>query len=186
MTDSGDRSSRRRTIVAVIGRSDEANRIDRDLARALGTGIIDAGYRLVTGGREGVMLAACEGGRASARWREGDIVGVIQGYDPNEANEACDIVIPTGMGLARNIMVVSTADVVIAIGGGSGTLSEIALAWQLGRPIIALSPGDEPSGWAHELAGRTIDKKRDDRIHAAADVQTALDTVSRIISRNRP
>ena len=82
-----------------------------------------------------------------------------------------DVVIPTGVGLARNLLVVSAADVVVAVGGGSGTLSEIALAWQLGRPIIALSSCE---GWAARMVGERLDERRADEVLEGASVEEVI------------
>lgn len=130
-------------------------------AEALGRALVDAGFRIINGGLGGVMEAASRGARSSAAWREGDVVGVIPGYDKSAVSEHVDVCVATGMGWARNVIIVASADVVIAVGGGSGTLSEIAFAWQLGKPVVALDTGD---GWSHELAGRALDDRRNDVI----------------------
>ncbi|MBM3853942.1 MAG: acyl-CoA synthetase, partial [Verrucomicrobia bacterium] len=96
----------------------------------MGRLLVDHGCRVVTGGLGGIMAAAMEGARQSTKYREGDTIAVLPGHDPAEAAESADIVLATGMSLGRNI-VVANADGLIAIGGGAGTLSEIALAWQL-------------------------------------------------------
>lgn len=157
-------------VVAVIG---SAGKLDVDLAalcRALGDALMEAGFRLVTGGRDGVMRAVSAGARESASWVEGRIVGIVPSYRRSEANEFCDIVIPSGMQHARNVLVVASADVVVAVGGGAGTLSEIALAWQLGRPIVALGE----SGWAGRLAGEALDARRAQRVEGATTVEDAI------------
>ena len=126
------------------------------------------------------MQAASEGARAAPSYREGDVIGVLPGYDPDAANGFVDIPIPTGMGEARNVVLVALADVVIVIGGGAGTLSEIALAWRLGKPVIALRTSD---GWAMELAGRAIDDRRTDTILAADSAAHAIDLACVAIGR---
>lgn len=125
-------------------------------AEAVGRGIVDLGARLVTGGRGGVMAAASRGARTSRAYADGDIVAILPGEDPADANEWADIVLPSGLGLARNVLVVHAADVVVVLGGRAGTLSEIALAWQLGKPIVALDLGE---GWSSSLAGSAIDER---------------------------
>ncbi len=104
-------------------------------------------------------------------YRPGDTIAVIPGYDRAEANAYADLVIPTGLSLARNVVLVAMADVVVAVAGGAGTLSEIALAWQLGRPVVALA---STGGWAQRLAGRSIDGRRDDVIIAAETPEAAV------------
>lgn len=162
----------RLTTVAVIG-SGEAPQSVLSLARETGRAIAKANCHLICGGRLGVMAAACRGHREART--PGSIVqtvGILPGLDPADANEYVDIVIPSGLGIARNAMVVSSARAVIAIAGGSGTLSELALAWQFGRPIAALALS---GGWAYELAGRSVDGKRGGVIHSAETPQDAIE-----------
>jgi uncharacterized protein (TIGR00725 family) len=173
--------SARRPVVAVIGRGDTPPAGEGAAAEQLGRGIIEGGYRLVTGGLGGIMQAASKGARSAPSWREGDIVGIVPTRCSSDANPYCDLVIPTGLGLARNILVVSTADLVVAVGGGSGTLSEIALAWQLGKPIIALAI-EGSAGWASELAGRTLDARREDAVLECGSVDEVLARLSSLMS----
>lgn len=166
----------RRPVLAVIGPG-RGDGPERDVppslleaAREVGRLAVEAGFRVATGGLGGVMEAASEGAREATSYREGDVVGIVKGHDHAEANDFVDIVIPTGLGLARNLVLVSTADVVVALAGGSGTLSELALAWQLGRPVVAL----EGDGWAGRLAGEAIDGRRENRVESARDPAAAI------------
>lgn len=173
-----------RHVAAVIGANSPSEALTAQ-AELLGRGLVDAGFRVATGGLGGVMTAASRGARASERWTEGTVVGVLPGLVAAEANPFVDIVVPTGMNYARNVVLVAMADVIVAVGGGSGTLSEIALAWQHGKPIIALDRGE---GWSSRLAGERLDHRRDDLLHRATDagaaVQLALELVgSREASR---
>ena len=95
---------------------------------------------VVCGGLSGVMKAICQGFQAGG----GLTVGIIPSYNKNDANKYVDLVIPTGLGLARNVLVVKSADVVVALPGEAGTLSEIAYAFQFGIPIIGLKAWDIP------------------------------------------
>lgn len=136
------RSERRRQVV-VIGSScveldSELGRLAEDVGRLLA----EAGVTLVCGGRGGVMEAACRGAREVG----GDAIGIVPGHEVGEANEFCTHVVATGIGHARNLAVVSSGEVVIAIGGEWGTLSEIGFARAIGRNVIALR------SW--ELSGR--------------------------------
>lgn len=153
------------------------------LAEAVGRGIVDGGHRLVTGGLLGVMQAASRGAAASARCGDGHILGVLPGYDRDTANPFVQVVIPTGSQLARNVLVVAMADVVVAIGGGAGTLSEVALAWQLGKPIVALTG---LAGWSDALAGTCLDGRHATPIRAATDAATALAAVDEALRESRP
>lgn len=161
-----------RKIVAVIGNR-EAGASALDAAEALGRGIVESGWRLATGGLGGVMEAASRGARSAASYREGDVIGVLPTDDRATANRHCDIVIPTNMGYARNVLLVSMADAVVAVGGGAGTLTEIGMAWQLDRVLVAL----ELPGWSGELAGRSLDQRERPPIIAARSPTAALEAL---------
>lgn len=89
---------------------------------------------LICGGLGGVMAAAAHG----ARDGNGLTVGIIPQNDPTMANEFCDVVIPTGMGFARDFLNALSADGVIIVGGGSGTLSETTAAYMYKKPMVAI------------------------------------------------
>ena len=112
------------------------------LAGAVGRLIAERGCTLVSGGLGGAMAAACRGARDAG----GATIGIIPGYDERAANPWVEHVICTGLGQARNTLVAATGQALIAIGGGWGTLSEIALGLRLGRPVVLLG------GWAELLA----------------------------------
>lgn len=167
----------RRPVVSVVGQSDP----DPALAAAaeeIGRRLVDAGLRVATGGKGGVMAAVSRGARSAAGWREGDVLGILPGLDPAEANRWVDVVVPTGLNHARNVVLVAMADVVVAVGGGAGTLSEIALAWQHGKPIVALAQGE---GWAAILAGQAVDGRRRDVVHAATSAAEVVAEVNRLL-----
>ena len=123
----------RTPYVAVVGPG-EASPDELHTAEEVGAGLAAAGAVVVTGGLGGVMEAACRG----ARSRRGRTLGLLPGDDRDAANGWVEIAVPTGMGELRNGLVVRAADAVVAIGGGHGTLSEIALALKLGRPVVGL------------------------------------------------
>lgn len=120
-------------VIAVIGGSsptaDEAT-----LAEEVGYGLGAAGAVLVCGGRGGVMEAACRGAKAAG----GLTVGILPGADAGQANPYVDIPVVTGIGEARNAIILRTAAVAIAVGGSYGTLSEIGYALSFDRPVIGL------------------------------------------------
>ncbi len=124
---------KRAPVIAVIG-AGEAPPGVLELARAVGREIAGRGAVLVCGGRGGVMAAAAQGARENG----GHTIGILPGYDKNQANPHIEFAIATGMGEARNAVIIATADTVIALAGEGGTLSEIGLALKLGRPVIAL------------------------------------------------
>ena len=120
-------------MVAVVG-SSVATAEESALAFAVGAALAEAGATLVCGGLGGVMEAACRG----AREKGGTTVGILPGSDRRAANPYVGVAIATGLGEARNAVVVGCADAVIAVGGEFGTLSEIALALCAGKPVIGL------------------------------------------------
>lgn len=120
-------------IIAVIGAA-ECNEQVAALAREVGQELARRAAVLICGGRGGVMEAACEGAKAEG----GTTVGILPGDDRGEANPFVDLPIVTGLGEARNALVVRSADAVIALAGGYGTLSEIGLAFKMGKPVVGL------------------------------------------------
>jgi uncharacterized protein (TIGR00725 family) len=122
-----------RRYVAVCGAS-EATAVQLDAAREVGRLLAESGAVVINGGFGGVMAAASEGAARAG----GTVVGLLPDTDRNGANPHLTISLPTGMGQARNVLIVTAAESVIAIGEGWGTLSEIAVARRMGRPVIAL------------------------------------------------
>lgn len=104
------------------------------LAEEVGRLLAEAGSVLVCGGMGGVMEAASKGASEAG----GTVIGISPSEDPEHANAYCTHVVATGIGRARNLAVVASGEVVIAIGGAWGTLSEIGFARNLGRTVVAL------------------------------------------------
>jgi uncharacterized protein (TIGR00725 family) len=127
-----------RIAVCAAGRASDEELL---LAGAVGRLVAERGCTLVSGGLGGAMAAACRGARDAG----GTVIGIIPGYDERAANPWVEHVICTGLGQARNTLVAATGQALIAIGGGWGTLSEIALGLRLGRPVVLLG------GWAELL-----------------------------------
>ncbi len=127
-------SEKRKKIIAVIGGSEPSPQEAR-LAEEIGRELAKRGAILVCGGLGGVMEAACRG----ASLEGGVTIGILPGDSPKAANPYVQIPIVTGMGYARNVSVVKSAQAVIAIDGSYGTLSEIAHALQSGIPVIGLN-----------------------------------------------
>ncbi len=128
---------RRPPVIAVCGSGVEHVRLNA-LAETVGELIARHGAVLVCGGLGGVMAAACRGAARAG----GLTVGILPQADPDAANAYVALAIATGMGQARNVVLVQSADAVIAIGGEYGTLSEIALARKMGRPVVGLMTWD--------------------------------------------
>lgn len=116
---------------------------------------MDAGCRVVTGGQGGVMSAALRGAKSSSSYQHADTIAILPGSTTADANAYADIVIPTGLGHHRN-GIVALADAVVAVGGGAGTLHELAAAWEARRPIVVL---EGVSGVSAGLAGTLVDRR---------------------------
>jgi hypothetical protein len=126
-------SSFQKTIIAVIGGS-VCSAQEAEWAEHVGRQLAQAGAILICGGRGGVMEAASRGANSAG----GLVVGVLPGTSTSEANAYVHIPIVTGLGEARNVVIIRSAQAVIAIGGEYGTLSEIAFALQFGVPVVCL------------------------------------------------
>jgi len=155
--------------ISVIGSA--SLKVGAPLVYSLGQLIKRSRYSLVTGGMGGVMSAVCEGFHSVEG--SGVTVAILPGTNPAVANPYTDIVIPSGLDLGRNALVVSAGVAVIAYGGGAGTLSELAIASQLGRPMLLLHGG---GGWVDRLE---LDEYLDDRCsvpltHAYTIAEVAL------------
>ena len=143
--------------VAVVGPGD-AGPEQLAVAEQVGGELARRGAVLVSGGLGGAMEAACRGAREAG----GTTVGILPGFDRAAANEFVDVALPTGLGEARNALVVRAADVLIAVGGGFGTLSEIALALKAGKRVIGLdtwelpAEGIEPASSAEEAVAAAL------------------------------
>lgn len=124
---------RDKKVIGVIGGGRCPQRIAK-LAETVGREIAKRDALLICGGLGGVMEAACRG----AKQAKGMTIGILPGADPHEANEYVDVAIATGLGIARNVIIIRSCDAVIAIDGQFGTLSEIAFALQLGKPVVGL------------------------------------------------
>jgi uncharacterized protein (TIGR00725 family) len=166
----------RAPIVAVVGDGTvPAGSPSAALAERLGEALVDAGFRVLTGGLGGIMEAASRGAARSAAHGPGSVVALLPGHDPDDANPFVDVAIATGLGHGRN-SVVAHAEAVIAIGGGAGTLSELAFAWIHRRLVIAF----RVPGWSGRLAdGRIDDRVRlpsipDDRVFGVDTPEEAV------------
>lgn len=139
-----------RRYVAVVGPSSASDE-QHELAERLGAALARRGHVVVCGGGGGVMAAVSRG----AAEHGGLVVGLLPGDDRRAGNRHLTVAIPTGLGELRNGLVVRAADVVVAVGGSWGTLSEVALAVRAGVPVVAVggwrvSDGDdEPPGVRH-------------------------------------
>jgi uncharacterized protein (TIGR00725 family) len=122
------------------------------VAEEVGRLLAEAGAIVVTGGCGGVMEAASKGAREAG----GTTLGILPGADRREANEWLAVAVPTGMGEARNALVVRAADAVVAVGGAWGTLSEIALARKTGTPVVGIESWDLDGVERFETAAEAV------------------------------
>ena len=142
-------------IVAVVGDGTVAEGAPAyAIADRLGERLVDAGFRVLTGGLGGIMEAASRGAARSRAHGPASVVALLPGHDPDDANPYVDVALPTGLGHGRNT-VVAHADAVVAIGGGAGTLSELAFAWIHHRLVV----GFRVAGWSGRLAGTRVDDR---------------------------
>jgi uncharacterized protein (TIGR00725 family) len=157
------------TVVAVCGSDADdvhMSSVMLEVAEKVGRGIAQHGGVLVCGGRGGVMEAACRGAKAL----QGLTVGLLP-EDKKEANAFVDVPVVTGLGMRRNFLVVSAADVVIAIGGRWGTLSEISFAVIFGKPVVLVAG---TGGCVDELASGELMKQSESRLYVVRSAEEAV------------
>jgi len=145
------------------------------IAEELGRRLVDSDYCIVNGGVGDTPRALSKGARQSCKYAGSSVIAILPGFDPRIAEQNADIIIATGIDHARNL-IIANSDAVIALGGGAGTLCEIAYAWELKRLILAF---DLP-GWSGQLAEKRIDDRQrypeiaDDRVFKVRDCDQAL------------
>ncbi|MFI5253554.1 MAG: TIGR00725 family protein [Bacteroidota bacterium] len=164
--------------VSIIGDADATPRACA-LAEKIGAMFAGHGITVVTGGRGGIMEAANRGAVKAG----GITIGIIPGHDISKANEWCTVVIPTDLGQARNVLTALAGDAVIVLGGGAGTLSEIAFAWMYNKPILTMKG---LSGWSEKLGDTVIDHRRTDPIIVCNDIVDLEKTILSICEGIRP
>ena len=154
--------------ILVIGNNDNGCTPEIEkLAYEVGSAVAKSDSVLITGGLGGVMRAACHGAQDAG----GITVGIIPQDDSSHANDFCDIVIPSGMGLMRDFLNTHSADGVIVVGGGSGTLSEICAAYMYKKPIVALK---NSGGTATKYADEYLDHRKNVKIVGVETPQQAI------------
>ena len=161
----------RHLLISVIGRGDGASSRAKELATEVGRLLAQRGATVVCGGLGGVMEAACRGAKTAG----GTTVGILPGSDPDAANEWVDIPVPTGLGYARNVLVVKAGAAVIAVAGAYGTLSEIGHSLAEDKAVVGLETWDldPPDGTS-------------DRIVRATDPEDAVNKAIAIAQGKQP
>jgi uncharacterized protein (TIGR00725 family) len=155
-----------RPYIAVVG-AGVADDDEARLGEEVGELLAQRGAVVVCGGMTGVMEAACRGAKGAG----GTTVGILPGPRRSEANDYVDIAIATDLGEMRNALIARTADVVLAIGGEYGTLSEIAFALKIGTPVVGLNT------WELGRAGAPVDA-----FEMASSPREAVDAAHRLWS----
>jgi len=139
-----------------------------DFGVELGREIASPDRLIICGGRGGFMEAVCRGIKESPDTFPTQTIGILPENTDEKANPYIDIAIPTGIGLARNLIIINSADIIIAAGGGAGTLSEIAFAWQRNKRVLCITAY---GGWASELAGKDLDKRAKGLLIPVSDIE---------------
>lgn len=142
--------------VCVIGNS-EATPEQYKIALEVGRIIAQSGHIAITGGRTGVM----EGVARGARIEGGISVGILPSADNSDSNEFNTINIPTGMGYTRNALNIYAADVVLIVGGSTGTLNEMTFAWMYDKPMYAI---EGSGGYGEQWIGRAFDDRKEGEV----------------------
>ncbi|UCG39773.1 MAG: TIGR00725 family protein [bacterium] len=157
-------------MIGVIGSGDPEKRHD-PLAMKVGSLIAGRGAVMVCGGLSGIMEAASRGVSEAG----GIAIGILPGSQRRDANPYVNYAIPTGMGVARNVLVVRASDALIALPGGAGTMSEIALAINVGRPVVDLGDwgieGTVKAGTAEEAVDMALERASGGEGLERADLQ---------------
>ena len=160
---------RKKYQILIIGNNDNGCTPEIEkMAYETGSEVAKSDSILITGGLGGVMKAASKGAKESG----GLTVGIIPQNDATQANEFCDVIIPTGIGLMRDFLNALSADGVIAIGGGSGTLSEICASYMYSKPIVVLK---NSGGTSTKFADQYLDHRKNVKIIGADTPKDAME-----------
>ena len=166
----------RRLQILVIGHNDNGCTPEhQQIAYEVGSEIAQSDAVLITGGLGGIMRAASHGAHDAG----GLVVGIIPQNDASFANEYCDIVIPSGMGLTRDFLNALSADGIIIVGGGSGTLSEICAAYMHKKPMVAIRG---TGGAAEHFIDGYVDHRKNVKIIGVDSPKDAVKEILKILT----
>jgi uncharacterized protein (TIGR00725 family) len=167
----------RRVQISVVGfDADSCTEAARKAAYRVGRAIAKEGGTVVCGGLGGVMEAACKGARDAG----GHSVGIVPSADSDQANPYCEFVIATGLGRSRNFLVAYSGDAMVVVGGGAGTLTEAAAAYQVAKPIVTVKG---TGGVADAWAGKYFDDRRTRMVLRGSSPEDAVKKAIRELSR---
>ncbi|MFK5892671.1 MAG: TIGR00725 family protein [Pseudomonadota bacterium] len=152
--------------VAVIGNAKIKSPRLQLMAESVGLIINQLGFHLVCGGLGGVMEASCLGHKSGVN--PSKTIGILPSFKENTANKYTDIIIPSGLDIGRNQLVVASGFAVVVLGGGAGTLSEIALASQINKPILLMKGS---GGWADKLTDEYLDQRCNSKLHHIKSIE---------------
>ena len=167
--------AKKRQILVIGNNTNGCTPKHEKIAYDIGVEIAKSGSVLVNGGLGGVMKAVSHG----AHDAKGLIVGIIPQADASEANEYCDVVIPTGMGLTRDYLNALSADGVIIVGGGSGTLSEACASYMFKKPMVAIK---NLGGSVDPYIDGYIDHRKNIKIIGVDTAQEAVQKILELIT----
>lgn len=165
--------AKKRQILVIGNNENGCTKELEKIAYDVGVEIAKSDSVLITGGLGGVMKAASHGAHDAG----GLTIGIIPQDDPSFANEYCDIVIPSGLGLSRDFLNALSADGVIIVGGGSGTLSEMCASYMHKKPMVALK---NSGGVASKYTDQYLDHRQNVKI---VGIETPKDAVNYILSQ---
>ncbi|RPI96983.1 MAG: TIGR00725 family protein [Spirochaetales bacterium] len=160
-----------RRQVTVIGSHNDSQFLDE--AYEIGRHIGVRGWTLICGGRGGIMEAASRG----ASDENGIVIGILPGNDFSEANPHCTAIVASGIGFARNSMNVLSGDVVVALNGRAGTLTELAYAYQYGKPIIICLFTGGWSSWFNKIMTADGGSQPVYAAHSVVEARNLLDSL---------
>ena len=169
--------ARRKQILVVGFGKDHCPENAYKAAYQVGLEVAKRGAVLISGGLGGVMEAASRGAKDGG----GFVIGIIPHDEKTAANEFCDAVIATGLGFARDFLTAYSADAIIIVGGGAGTMIEVAAAYQKKIPAIALKG---TGGMADRLADTYIDDRKSEKILGEETPQRAVEKAFALIDAN--
>jgi len=166
---------KRKLQIVVLGSDkDLCTKKQNRIAEEVGELLAKAGAILLTGGLGGVMESASKGAKKAG----GMVVSILPSNNKKEANNYCDIVIPTGIGFMRGYILTNSADVIIVIGGGTGTRQEVESAYWNKTPIIALP---DSGGTAKTIANRYLDPRKRTKIRSAKNSREAVEKALKLV-----
>jgi len=168
--------------VAVVGSARIKSPFVQDMAESVGLIISELGLHLVCGGLGGVMEASCLGHKSGNNRCQ--TIGILPSVKASTANKYTDIIIPSGLDIGRNQLVVASGFAVIVLGGGAGTLSEIALASQINKPILLMKGS---GGWADKLTDEYLDERCNSKLHhinSFEELRQTLTNLSKLESKS--